>query len=101
MPQNKEVFDQNFQQLAIELDELNSKFESTIQNAKHKNILVTHSAFSYWEQRYGIKEISISGLSSTNMKIMRTTGMETLIHMYGLTPFIPKRNGSSHSRYLS
>ncbi|MEH7254970.1 zinc ABC transporter substrate-binding protein [Neobacillus niacini] len=66
MPQNKEAFDQNFQQLAIELDELNSKFESTIQNAKHKNILVTHSAFSYWKQRYGIEEISISGLSTTN-----------------------------------
>ena len=71
MPQNKDAFDQNFQQLAIELDELNSKFESTIQNAKHKNILVTHSAFSYWEQRYGIKEISISGLSSTNEPTQR------------------------------
>ena len=71
MPQNKDAFDQNVQQLAIELDELNSKFESTIQNAKHKNILVTHSAFSYWEQRYGIKEISISGLSSTNEPTQR------------------------------
>ena len=71
MPENKESFDQNFQQLANELDELNTKFESTIQNAKHKNILVTHSAFSYWEQRYGIEEISISGLSTTNEPTQR------------------------------
>ena len=71
MPQNKEVFDQNYQQLANELDELNSEFESTIQNAKHKNIIVTHAAFSYWEQRYGIEEISISGLSTTNEPTQR------------------------------
>jgi zinc transport system substrate-binding protein len=66
MPQNKEVFDQNYQKLASELDDLNSNFESTIQNAKQKNIIVTHAAFGYWEQRYGLKQISISGLSTTN-----------------------------------
>ncbi|WP_045523823.1 metal ABC transporter solute-binding protein, Zn/Mn family [Neobacillus niacini] len=71
MPQNKETFDQNYQQLADELDQLNSEFESTIQNAKHKNILVTHAAFSYWEQRYGIEQISISGLSTTNEPTQR------------------------------
>ncbi|MEH7272217.1 zinc ABC transporter substrate-binding protein, partial [Neobacillus vireti] len=66
LPENKEVFDQNYQQLAKELDNLDSEFKTTIQNAKHKNFLVTHAAFSYWEQRYGIEEISISGLSTTN-----------------------------------
>lgn len=66
MPENKETFEQNYQQLANELDQLNSEFERTIQNAKYKNILVTHAAFSYWEQRYGIEEISISGLSTTS-----------------------------------
>ncbi len=71
MPENKETFDQNYQQLANELDQLNSEFETTIQNAKHKNILVTHAAFSYWEQRYGIEEVSISGLSTTNEPTQR------------------------------
>jgi zinc transport system substrate-binding protein len=66
MPKNKEVFDENYQQLANELDELNSEFENTIKNAKHKDFLVTHAAFSYWEHRYGLEEISISGLSTTN-----------------------------------
>lgn len=66
MPQNKETFNQNYQKLADELDQLNSEFAATIQNAKHKEILVTHAAFSYWEQRYGLEEISISGLSTTN-----------------------------------
>jgi zinc transport system substrate-binding protein len=66
MPGNKQVFEQNYQQLADELDQLNVDFEDTIKNAKHKDILVTHAAFSYWEHRYGLKEISISGLSTTN-----------------------------------
>ena len=71
MPQNKETFNQNYQKLADELDQLNSEFESTIQTAKHKEILVTHAAFSYWEQRYGLREISISGLSTTNEPTQR------------------------------
>jgi zinc transport system substrate-binding protein len=66
MPGNKQVFEQNYQELADELDQLNVDFEDTIKNAKHKDILVTHAAFSYWEHRYGLKEISISGLSTTN-----------------------------------
>jgi zinc transport system substrate-binding protein len=66
MPQHKEVFNANFQKLALQLDELNSKYEQTIKNAKHKKIIVTHAAFGYWEKRYGIEQISISGLSTAN-----------------------------------
>ncbi|MEH7355474.1 zinc ABC transporter substrate-binding protein [Neobacillus drentensis] len=66
MPQNKDLFNENYQKLAAELDELNSEYEQTISNAKHKKIIVTHAAFGYWEQRYGIEQISISGLSTTN-----------------------------------
>ena len=66
MTDNKHGFVQNYQELADELDQLNVEFEDTIKNAKHKDILVTHAAFSYWEHRYGLKEISISGLSTTN-----------------------------------
>lgn len=66
MPQNKEFFNKNFQQLAAKLDELNSNYLQTLTNAKHKKIIVTHAAFSYWENRYGIEQISISGLSTAN-----------------------------------
>ncbi|WP_066063233.1 metal ABC transporter substrate-binding protein [Neobacillus soli] len=66
MPKNKELFNKNYQKLAGELDELNTKYEQTITTAKHKKFIVTHAAFGYWEQRYGIEQISISGLSTTN-----------------------------------
>ncbi|WP_223595779.1 metal ABC transporter solute-binding protein, Zn/Mn family [Neobacillus bataviensis] len=66
MPKQKELFDKNYQTLAAQLDDLNGQYEKTISTAKHKKIIVTHAAFGYWEQRYGIEQISISGLSTTN-----------------------------------
>jgi len=66
MPQNKELFNQNYDKLAAELDDLNNRYEQTISKASHKKIMVTHAAFGYWENRYGLEQISISGLSTTN-----------------------------------
>ncbi|WP_160724079.1 metal ABC transporter solute-binding protein, Zn/Mn family [Bacillus sp. USDA818B3_A] len=66
MPENKDFFNKNYETLAKELDDLNKSFEQTISTAKHKKIMVTHAAFGYWENRYGLKQISISGLSTTN-----------------------------------
>ncbi|MEH7085874.1 zinc ABC transporter substrate-binding protein [Neobacillus drentensis] len=66
MPEHKDLFNKNYQQLALKLDELNTNYEQTITKAKHKKIIVTHAAFGYWEKRYGIEQISISGLSTAN-----------------------------------
>lgn len=96
MPQNKESFDQNYQKLANELDQLDSEFKSTIQNAKHKDILVTHAAFSYWEQRYGLEEISISGLSTTNEPTQRELeNIITLANKQGLHYILFEQNVQS------
>lgn len=66
MPKNKAVFNQNYTKLAKELDGLNQEYQKTIDDAKTKKIIVTHAAFGYWETRYGLKQISLSGLSTTN-----------------------------------
>lgn len=66
MPEHKEQFEKNFNLLTNELDQLNSEFEQVISKAKHKEIIVSHSAFGYWEKRYGIQQISVSGLSTSN-----------------------------------
>jgi zinc transport system substrate-binding protein len=65
-PEQKADFENNYEQLTKELDELNHSFEETIHNAKQKKIIVTHAAFGYWEERYGLEQISISGLSTSN-----------------------------------
>ena len=66
MPEQKEAFENNYSLLAKELEQLNNDFVKVISESKHKEIIVSHAAFGYWEKRYGIKQISVAGLSSTN-----------------------------------
>lgn len=65
MPENKTEFETNFNQLKSELEKLDQDFKTTIESSKTKNLLVAHAAYGYWETRYGIEEIAISGLSPT------------------------------------
>ncbi|MGJ7920337.1 metal ABC transporter substrate-binding protein [Neobacillus sp. LXY-4] len=66
MPKQKEEFEQNYQRLIAELQKLDQSFESVVKTADRKEIIVAHAAYGYWESRYGLKQISISGLSTTN-----------------------------------
>lgn len=66
MPEHKDTFEQNYTELTAQFTDLDAEFSEVIGSAKRKEILVSHSAFSYWEERYGIQQISISGQSTTN-----------------------------------
>ncbi|UYZ21165.1 metal ABC transporter solute-binding protein, Zn/Mn family [Mesobacillus jeotgali] len=66
MPEHKDTFEQNYTELSAQLKDLDKEFSEVIGSAKRNEILVSHSAFSYWEERYGIQQISISGQSTTN-----------------------------------
>lgn len=66
MPDQKDTFEKNYQTLVEELTTLDQSFKKMVQDAKRKEIIVAHSAYGYWESRYGIEQISISGLSTTN-----------------------------------
>lgn len=66
LPEQKEQLEENYNVLIKKLDELDTKFENLTTNAKHKEIIVSHAAYGYWEERYGIKQTSISGLSSSS-----------------------------------
>ncbi|WP_108672230.1 metal ABC transporter solute-binding protein, Zn/Mn family [Peribacillus acanthi] len=65
-PEQKEYFEKNYAELKNELEELNLQFEDTIKSAKTNKVIVSHAAYGYWENRYGLEQISISGLSSTS-----------------------------------
>jgi len=65
-PQAKDTFEKNFLSLKKDLEELDQQFQTTIKAAAKKEILVSHAAYGYWEQRYGIKQLSVAGLSPTN-----------------------------------
>ncbi|MGD6968806.1 metal ABC transporter solute-binding protein, Zn/Mn family [Rossellomorea vietnamensis] len=66
MPEQEETFKENYEKLVAQLDELNESFEETSAHAEHSQIFVAHAAYGYWEQRYGIEQVAISGISSTD-----------------------------------
>ncbi|WP_164668197.1 metal ABC transporter solute-binding protein, Zn/Mn family [Virgibacillus doumboii] len=65
-PENKELFIENFNSLKKDIIALEKRFKETLQAKENKDILVSHAAYGYWEERYGIKQIAISGLSSSD-----------------------------------
>ncbi|WP_027409559.1 metal ABC transporter solute-binding protein, Zn/Mn family [Anoxybacteroides tepidamans] len=65
-PEAKETFEKNFASLKQQLQQLDQQFQTVTKNARNKEILVSHAAYGYWEKRYGIKELSITGLSPSN-----------------------------------
>jgi len=65
-PEKKEVFTKNFEALRAKLEKLDQQFQTVVKKAAKKEILVAHAAYGYWEDRYGIRQLSVSGLSPTN-----------------------------------
>jgi zinc transport system substrate-binding protein len=62
-PEQKSDFEQNYAKVKKELESLDREFHRVIDQAPHKQIIVTHAAYGYWEKRYGIQQLSITGLS--------------------------------------
>ncbi|ART77738.1 ABC transporter substrate-binding protein [Sutcliffiella horikoshii] len=64
-PEAKEDFEANFETLKADLEKLDTEFKDTVDSAKTNKILVSHAAYGYWENRYGLEQISVNGLSPT------------------------------------
>ncbi|CDQ38643.1 metal ABC transporter solute-binding protein, Zn/Mn family [Virgibacillus salexigens] len=65
-PEQGEVFNKNFETLKGKLEELDTEFHTQLESLPENKIIVSHAAYGYWEQSYGIEQIAISGLSPTN-----------------------------------
>jgi zinc transport system substrate-binding protein len=65
-PEQESLYNENFKTLEEDLLELDNRYSSTLKDKQNKNILVTHAAYGYWEERYGIQQIAINGLSSSS-----------------------------------
>ena len=62
-PNNKDYYEKNFETYSKKIDDLDSKFSTSLKNTKSKNIVVSHEAFGYLCKAYGINQIGIEGLS--------------------------------------
>lgn len=65
-PDHKQEFEKNFAALQTKFTDLDDQFKAAVANAKTKDILVSHAAYGYWEQRYGLKQIAIAGISASD-----------------------------------
>lgn len=64
--ESEDVYEENFKILMNELTQLDDSFKNVLNEKENKHILVSHAAYGYWEDRYGIEQISVNGLSSSN-----------------------------------
>lgn len=60
---NKAFYESNFEELKNSLLELDEEYRSELSKLPRKEIVVSHAAFGYMAHRYGLKQLSISGLS--------------------------------------
>lgn len=63
-PSNKDYYDKNYSEYSAKLDILDKKFKDESLNFKRKEIIVSHEAFGYLSEAYGLKQIAIEGLSA-------------------------------------
>lgn len=66
MPEQEETFEANYQELVSRLESLDSNFHDTIETYEQNEILVAHAAYGYWEKAYGIEQLAISGITSSD-----------------------------------
>jgi zinc transport system substrate-binding protein len=65
-PEEKAVYEENFTNLKEDLTLLDNAYKETLEKKENKHILVSHAAYGYWQDRYGIEQIAVNGLSSSN-----------------------------------
>lgn len=63
-PTHEDTYREQFQQFEDKMIALDEAYKSTLENKSQKDILVAHAAYGYWEDRYGISQIPIRGLTA-------------------------------------
>lgn len=63
-PEIAAEFEKNFEQLHTELVKLDDKFKEMASSAPSKTFFVSHAAFGYIAEPYGLEQVAIAGLNS-------------------------------------
>ncbi|PIC66994.1 adhesin [Sporosarcina sp. P21c] len=66
LPEHAESFKKNFDVLYDELEELDRGFKTMADAAPNKTFFVSHAAFGYLADAYGLQQLAVSGLDSQN-----------------------------------
>lgn len=60
---NSAFFEANAKKIEDELDQIHNEYKQDLSNCQKKTFVTAHSSFGYLASRYGLRQISISGLS--------------------------------------
>ncbi|MBC2178461.1 zinc ABC transporter solute-binding protein [Listeria booriae] len=66
LPAQKETFNKNYEKVVSQLKTLNTDYKTMANTAKHKDFVTAHAAYGYWEKEYGLKQIPIAGISTSD-----------------------------------
>ncbi len=64
-PEETQTIEENYTSLTDDFIELDEQFTELFGTKTNKTMVVSHAAYGYWEERYGIEQIAISGISAT------------------------------------
>ncbi len=65
-PDNKDYYMGNFEKIKKELEEIDKNYGEKLKNKENKKFLVDHEAFSYLARDYGLEQIPLRSITSTN-----------------------------------
>lgn len=65
-PENKDYYMGNFEKIKKELEEIDKNYGEKLKNKENKKFLVDHQAFSYLARDYGLEQIPLTSITSTN-----------------------------------
>jgi len=63
-PEHQETFEKNYEELVNELQKLDADFEEMAHTATNKTFFVSHAAFGYIANTYGLEQLAVAGLNS-------------------------------------
>ncbi|RIW29696.1 zinc ABC transporter substrate-binding protein AdcA [Bacillus salacetis] len=92
-PEEENLFNENFETLKADLEALNQEFSTELDAAPGNHFIVSHAAYGYWEEAYGVHQIAVSGLSPTQEPSQKE--LQTLVETakeYGLKHIFFEQN---------
>lgn len=63
-PDNQAYYEANFTKFRLELEDLDSDFRETLSQCPSKDIIVSHAAFTYLTEDYGLNQVSLMGINA-------------------------------------
>lgn len=78
--ENTDYYQANASLLISRLDDLNNKFVDGLSQCRRKDIITSHAAFGYLAQTYGLRQIPIAGISTSEPSIKQLSQIADFAH---------------------